>query len=308
MRSCRGWPMSHPPYLGSRDDGHGGHLSCRPGNWPRRRSPARSFPTTTRLLATEASTTFPMRKPPSPEPLAASAVAPPATRRATTTATPMTRGRRLRSALGPLRRISHWMRHSLHRHRRRRTAATAESATAEAGGARLTTGRGDAHRGCRDGAGTTGRAERLTQSPTATAEAVVVWVSDSVVDFAGRDLELLRLGLGRLLVDFELDERSEELAQECPRQGDGRALDRCDLACSEGKVRRTREPTPCASAGTGPGSSHSAGSHPSPMPTRPPAPALHPRRILRRRRQIRRRACLLRRRSHRCTFRWPTPC
>jgi hypothetical protein len=46
----------------------------------------------------------------------------------------------------------------------------------------------------------------VTQSPTATAEDVVVWVSDKVVDFPVEILSFWVLGLA-VFDDFALDER-----------------------------------------------------------------------------------------------------
>ena len=70
----------------------------------------------------------------------------------------------------------------------------------EAAGARLATGRGDADgRGC-DGAVRRGRTERthaITDGEVGVAAAL--WVAATVVDADGRDLEVLRLGRGRLL-------------------------------------------------------------------------------------------------------------
>ena len=90
----------------------------------------------------------------------------------------------------------------------------------------------------------------VTQSPTATAEDVVVWVSDSVVDVPVVILSFCVLGFV-CFVDFEVDERLKSWLRSVPDIETVEPLIAVDLPRGERKIRRTREPptrTP-----TGPG-------------------------------------------------------
>ena len=145
----------------------------------------------------------------------------------------------------------------------------------------------------------------LTQSPTATAVDVVVWVCDSVVDLLVVILRFWVLGFV-CFVDFELDERLKSWLTSVPDKVTVEPLIAVTLPVARAKFAAPGNP-PRALPPLRAGKLPPPGVSPEPEPPAP-APGLPPAPNLRRLRQTCRRRILLRRRIHWCRCPLPTPC